>query len=386
MPRPIARALRVESLEGRCLPSGNPAVPLLTPEHLGVAPSLTVSSSSPVTKAGLDDASRSSANLSSLASTERDTPTSGKDRSDSPLPSDKSSSSKDETSEKRASSTGTEDHSAAPPSPVDTEHSPPVGQSDTESASSLSDTASAQRQSSEDDLPYQETASLPASDTKPSIAQDDTSARYAPPRHTRAVAPADESAPDDTSEPVALFTGLVVPSSLQGKMQGCAGTLSLSVDSGTVQTARAAAEDEQIPGEVAPVFGIGRPLASKARDNNGANEGQIASNSLRSGQTGSTAERPTVVCPTQDVSSDTSDIDAFSTMADYAEAALPTCAVLLTDVLPMDFSALESSICAFFADMECWLVFWNRCLVYCQVEHSHLQLGRMVRRQPRKIE
>jgi hypothetical protein len=90
--------------------------------------------------------------------------------------------------------------------------------------------------------------------------------------------------------------------------------------------------------------------ALNMRDNHHASDGQLILTALPTGQTGREAARPATNDSSPDGSSATAEAEA--TPAKEAEAVLPVQGVLLTDILPMDFSALETSIRAFFDQVE----------------------------------
>jgi hypothetical protein len=93
------------------------------------------------------------------------------------------------------------------------------------------------------------------------------------------------------------------------------------------------------------------PLSSmKMHDNRHSSDGQLTSIPLSSRQAGQDPQRPERVVTASDPTGDATGTETL--FPAYAEAVLPAAAALLTDILPMDFSALESSICAFFEQIE----------------------------------
>jgi hypothetical protein len=360
----MSRALLVETLEGRCLFSVNPAATSYLPnDYSGDLPSAAVVSASPNAQGAHEDTSWNSASRASPVSGgqsdqfdggdvhrqtdgegdagqsispehQHDTPvvsgsegehdrsSSGDDRPDGQYSPQGLTSSGDDSGERETAPAGSEVNSTSSPPVAHTPHAPPVVQSTIPPTNSHSARPPVEPKTPEEDLSSAETASS----QRPSEEQTSTQ--------------------ETLSEPSSSLanSGITPPS--QAKTLGNSGAFSVAVESTVGQTSHPAGSDEHGAGQNGPATNT---AALNVHDNHHGNEGLLASPAIAPGHTGPTVELAAVV------SSVDQPFDASVTASlpsAFAEAALPACAMLLTDILPMDFSAIESSIRAFFDQME----------------------------------
>jgi hypothetical protein len=317
-------------LEGRCLPSGNPAVTTYIPEdNSGDHLSAAIAPGGSLTHTEHEDsvwsASRSASHASSDDADQSDhsdphSQSDGGDHSDDGTSSYRSTSASDDSGDGQTESSGGDGHTTTTPPPVvNTGNPPPVSHTGPPPTTSHS-VAPPVQQKSEDKSIGSDTASSVNASTELS------------------------SFPDAQSEPsAALASPGASPPSL-GRTQTSSGAASLPVDSGAAQSSHVAAADGHVGGQNGSAISPAPDMY--VRDNHHGNDGQTASVLMWSSQAGRAAERPAVIMPSSEVVWGASDAEALPPA--YAEAALPVQGMLLTNILPIDFSALESSIRSFF--------------------------------------
>jgi hypothetical protein len=340
MPKPHPRTLRVEILEGRFLPSGSLAAPLSGQVHGGKSHHSGIITTSATTTAADEDDSKTHAPVDARTSAEKTHQFHSADSSHHGVVKHPPVQRHPKHKKEKKSAGHSEKGDQSPHSSPDQGEHTPVVHTDPAPTPSHTD-ALPQQPAVEDDLPLESTSSPPAADTKATSAPDTQTEAAAAPRHARAVAPTADGTQNDSGATAMLLAGAGVPSSSPGRML----TTGHAAPGPTLHAAAAA---DLAPGQNGQA--LLAALVPKVPDDSPAGNGRVGPVAPALNQTGQEVQYAPEVVPGGDVAADRP--MAGLALPALAEAVLPAYSTVLTDILPIDVSTLESSISVFFEQVE----------------------------------